>query len=86
LFGSERQLVSRIKLSNSVNQAITKHISMTMKRDKQLAYLLKKYHWLIAAYCFAAGGSRFANGGLGGTGANQGSMGMVKDCPPHHFD
>lgn len=45
-------------------------------RDKQLAALLKKYLWLIVIYCFAAGSSRFANGGLGGTGANQRSMGV----------
>jgi hypothetical protein len=55
---------------------------MKMTRDKQLAGLLRKYFWLIVVYCFAAGSSGFVNGGLGGTGANQRSMGMGMNYPP----
>ncbi|WP_455223230.1 hypothetical protein [Kaarinaea lacus] len=49
---------------------------MMKTRDRRLGRLLKKYLWLIVNYCFAAGSSGFANGGLGGTGANERSMGM----------
>ena len=56
-----------------------------MTRDKQLVFLLKKYLWLIAVYCFAAGSSGFVNGGLGGTGANQRSMGMGTNYSPPYL-
>ena len=49
--------------------------------DKQLVRLLLKYLWLIVIYCFVAGSSRFASGGLGGTGASRRSIGMGKNYP-----